>query len=209
MRCLCMRPCVWRVCVSACQCSIQTSKLVSHSFTEIMCSCDFVCLKKQFHTHTHIIIWSCVPYIFSWVCFWLTDFIYPAAIPVLFPSTGAFSSNSYSIETSTCQLFLSVSFNFMTLTLQALGLSFIFRERSEMSVFQTVMSLPCVCVCFCRWRRWRSTITAWPSAQRGLRVKPTTSALTVSRSTCAGTDTLPRYCVCLCAWEKREREERT
>lgn len=57
-----------------------------------------------------------------------------------------FSSNSYSIETSTCQLFLSVSFNFMTLTLQALGLSFIFRERSEMSVFQTVMSLPCVCV---------------------------------------------------------------
>lgn len=75
----------------------------------------------------------------------MTDFIYPAAIPVLFPSTGAFSSNSYSIETSTCQLFLSVSFNSMTLTLQALGLSFVFRERSEMSVFQTVMSLPCVC----------------------------------------------------------------
>lgn len=44
-----------------------------------------------------------------------------------------------------------------------------------------------------RWRRWRSTITAWLSAQRGLRVKPTTSALTASRSTCAGTDTPPRY----------------
>lgn len=64
----------------------------------------------------------------------------------------------------------------------------------DVSISESNVSL--LCVLFCRWRRWRSTITAWPSAQQGLRVKPTTSALTASQNTCAGTDTLPRYCMC-------------
>lgn len=90
----------------------------------------------------------------------------------------------------------------MTLTLKVWGLSFIFRGGVR-DVSLSDCNVTPVCL-VCRWRRWRSTITAWPSARRGLRVKPTTSALTASRSTCAGTDMLPRYCVCMRVNKGRE-----
>lgn len=57
----------------------------------------------------------------------------------------------------------------------------------------------------CRWRKWGDTATAWLSAQLVLRVRPTTSAMTRTQSTSAGTGPRQR-CVYVLARARAQQQ---
>lgn len=151
-----------------------------------MCSsvCDSACLKQQFHLHFLLLIshmWSLHDQVFllyfhGCISAWL-NLSTLRLLSNLIPSTETVSNNNY-------------HFCFIVLTWWVYCAC---ADGEKKCPYLTVMSL--LFMSCCRWRRWRSTIIAWPSARRDLRLRLTTSALTASRSTCAGTDMLPRYCV--------------